>query len=100
MGNFITDNFWYIWGGCSLIVLIGAFVLNYLDFKEYGIIKLSVKDIFWIIVLILLGPITILTVIVAAILERIEHFIYSDFWKKDIIFIKKKYKKNEEKNEK
>ena len=96
MGNFITDNFWYIcggWGGCSLIVLIGAFVLNYLDFKEYGIVRLSVKDIFWIIVLILLGPITILIVIVSAILERIEHFIYSDFWKKDIISIEKKHKK-------
>ena len=97
--NFITTHFFEIWGICSLIVLIGAFVLNYLDFKEDGFLELSIKDIFWGIVFILLGPITILTVIVAAIVKTIEDFVYSDFWKNKFIVIKKKEKKNEEENE-
>lgn len=97
--NFITTHFFEIWGICSLIVLIGAFVLNYLDFKEDGFLELSIKDIFWGIVFILLGPITILTVIVAAIVKIIEDFVYSDFWKNKFIVIKKKEKKNEEENE-
>lgn len=97
--NFITNHFFEIWGICSLIVLIGVFIWNYLCFKEDGFVELSIKDIFWFVVLTLLGPITILTVIVAAIIERIEHLIYSDFWKNKFIVIKKKEKKNEEENE-
>lgn len=97
--DFITNYFFEICGICSLIVTIGIFLFYYVDFKKNGFIKLNIHDILWCIVFILFALFTIIITICIVLINTIVMICEAKFWKKNVIIIRKKVKKNEEKKD-
>ena len=82
------------WITISVIIALVIFIVDYLEYKKEKKLVVNGREIFWSIIAVLAGPITVIFIIIYLAACGADWLFSLDWWTKDKVLIRKKEKKS------
>lgn len=82
------------WITISVIIALVIFIIGYLEYKKEGKLVVNGREIFWYLIAVLAGPVTIIFTLIYLVAWGAGWLFSLDWWTKNRVLIKKKDKKD------